>query len=247
MVNKIKKNGLTKFTNAEHLGFHTGAQGFFNACTAEKISCATELPLYDAAILAQVDVVKRQLSSSITADLEKMDKERDELISFLFATFDAAKHSPIGAAKEAHKQLLPVMTPYRGMAYRTYVQESAEIIGMLKDLRAANLAAHITALNFTPVMDLLGTKNSEYIQLDKQRITEMPSKVETDTLRKNVDELYNQIVDKVNATVILTPNPAAETLVVGLNNYIDQINTSYNQRMGRSGNADTGAEPYASV
>lgn len=230
MVLKIKVFGCTKLKNAEHLGFHLEVQMFFNGCGAGNIASEVEMPLYDAAVLAEVDVVKRQRSSVLTAELEQLDKERDDLLSFLFATLDGAKHSPFDAAREAYRQLLPVMTPYRGIVSHPHVQESGEINGLLKDLRVERLSAYITALAFAPVMDLLESKNNAYMELDRERILAMPSKMDTDVLRGNVDELYHQIVDKINATVVLSPNAEAETLVVALNNYIDQMNASYNLR-----------------
>lgn len=235
MVTKIKEMGLTKLRNGEHLGFHLEVQLFLNHCGAENIMCTSELLLYDVAIMAEVRIVRRKCASVLTGDMDRIDKERDKLISLLFATFDTAKNSHIDASREANKQLRPVMKPYRGIARYTHLEETGAVIGLIKALRAERIKKHIEALNFSPIIDLLEAKNEEYIKFDLQRIYEIPRNVDTETLRKNVDELYHQIINKANATVTLATNEAAETLVKNLNNYIHQTNASYNLSRARRG------------
>lgn len=243
MVIQIKQFNPEKLANAAHLGFNTEVQVFVNKHGAENISCAVEQTLYNAAVLAEVDVVNRQRGSALTIDLDQLDQERDDLVIYIFRTFDASKFSPLAAAQEAHKQLLPFMKSYRGMQDHHNVKESGEIIGMLKDLRAANLATYVATLNIGSVMDLLEVKNNTYIELDSQRVSEMPNKLVTDTLRANVDELYYTIVSRANATVVLATNDAAEAFVRDMNNFIDKTNASYNLRMAQYSKKEETGEP----
>lgn len=229
-VKKVKEIGLSKFTNTGNLGFHVEADKFFDACGAKNISCVVELPLYASAIAEEADVVNRQRSSVITAELEQMDKERNGYVSYILATADTAKHAPTPAGREAHRILKLVLKPYKGLTHYTHMQESGGIIALLKDLRAVNLAVHITTLALKSTMDLLDTKNNEYVELDKKRILETPSKMATDAARATTDGIYREMVDKVNATVVLTPNDEAVALVEALNHFIDQTNHYYNIR-----------------
>ncbi len=233
MSNKVKDMGLTKLSNAEHLGFHMEVKLFVEKCGAENISVATKLPLYTDAINAEVEVVNRQTASSLTQDLEAKDEERDELLSYLFTSIHNAKNAPMANFKEAYKQLLPAITPYKGIAQKTNSQETAEIMGLVNDLRKDTLLPHITALGLLDILNLIETTNNEYITLDQKRTSDVPSKKDTDTLRSTVDELYETIVDKTNATVILMPNDSAKTLVSDICNLIDKTNTSYNQRTAK--------------
>lgn len=237
MTTKVQEIGFTKLTNAEHLNFHIEVKMFIESCGAENISATTELPLYAQALEEETDMVNRQAASAITADLEAKDKERDELLSFIFATVDSAKNAPMTAFKEAHKQLTPVLSPYKGITKKTYSQESAEILGLLKDLRVAALETHVSALNLTDVLTLLETVNTEYMTLDQQRTSETPDKIDAGEVRSKVDDLYSTITDKINATVILMPNDSAIQLVKNINNSINETQASYNRRTAKRGEA----------
>ena len=236
MATKIKTLGLAKLAKAEHLNFHLEAVAFIEKCGAENISIETELSLYRTAIDAEIKVVNLQSASALTPEMEAKDKERDEYLSFLFATIDAAKNSPIEAQREAHRQLTPVVSPYQGIARSTDSQESSQIVGLVNDiLSSPALVPHTAALNIDPVVSALNSANNDYIKLDAKRTSEIPSKAETNKKRAAVDEQYFAIVDKANATVILAPNDSALTLVNDLNNLIDKTNADYNRRTAKRG------------
>ena len=236
MATKIKTLGLAKLAKAEHLNFHLEAKSFIMKCGAADISVETEFPLYTEAIAEEIKVVNLQSASALTPEMEAKDKERDEYLSFLFATIDAAKNSPIEAQREAHRQLTPVVSPYQGIARSTDSQESSQIVGLMNDiLSSESLVPHTAALNIDPVITALNVANNHYMALDVKRTTETPSKAETNKKRAAVDEQYFAIVDKANATVILSPNDSALTLVNDLNNLIDKTNADYNRRTAKRG------------
>ena len=230
-MTKISDYRMSKLNNAEHLAFHMEAKAFIEECGATNISAVEELTQYAQAIEGEVAIVNRQTASSITGDLEAKDTERDGLLSYLFASVDNAKNAPMDAFKEAYKQLIPVMSPYRGIASKTNAQESAEITGLLHDLKAEKLANHIASLNLENILTLIEKANGEYMALDQQRTSEVPSKADSKAIRLKTDDVYESIVDKTNATLILMPNDNAKTLAQNLNNHIDKTKASYNRRM----------------
>ena len=235
MTTKVKEIGLTKLTHAEHLNFHSEVKMFIEKCGVENVSVTTELPEYGQIIDKEVDMVNRQMASALTGDLESKDKERDDLLSFIFSTVESAKKAPMPTFKEAYKQLTPVLSPYTGIAKKTFSQESAEILGLVKDLRAPALEVHVSALNLTDVLTLLETTNTDYMNLDQQRTSDVPSKVDARKLRSEVDDMYKALMDKVNATVILMPNDSATQLVQHINTTIDKTNASFNRRTAKRG------------
>ena len=242
MTTKVKSFGQTKLTNAEHLNFHLETKMLITTCTPEKISAVTEMPLYEAAIQKEVEIVNRQTASALTADLEAKDKERDELLSYLFAMIDAAKNAPIPAMKEAHKYLAPVIQPYRGIAHEIHSRESAEIVGLVNDLTAVSVVTYVTGLNLLTIVQSLSALNEEYMELDLQRTSEMPSKADTRAVRAEIDKHYESIIDKANATVLLAPNDEAVMLVDNLNKLIDKTNADHNRRKAKHEDPDLPTE-----
>ena len=235
MTEKVKGIGFTQLTNAEHLNFHLEVKGFIEKCGVENISATEELAKYGEGIEIEVNMVNRQVASALTGDLEAKDKERDELLSYIFATVENAKNAPMESFKEANKQISPVLSPYKGIGAKTNSQESAEIVGLIKDLTKDGVASHMATLNLSEVVTMLGTINDEYMGLDQQRTSETPSKADSRNVRSKVEDVYDHIIDKVNATVVLMPNENASQLVQDLNNLIDKTRASYNRRTAKRG------------
>ncbi len=230
MEKKVKEMGFTKLNNAEHLSFHIEASLFVEKCSAEKISAQEEFLLYQAEIEKEVEILNRQTASPLTKDLDAKDRERDELLSYLFATINNAKNAPMANFKEAYKQLVVVITPYQGISQKAHAQETAEIFSLLSELRKQTNLQHIQSLSLTSVLDLIEAKNNEYIAIDQRRTSEIPTKKDTNELRAKIDKIYTSVIDKANATAILAPNDDALTFINNMNNLIDKTNASYNIR-----------------
>ncbi len=230
MEKLIKEIGFTKLTNAEHINFHTEVKMYVEKCGAENISCQQELVLYTAELEKEASIINRQSASALTTNLEAKDKERDELLSYLFISVSNAKNSPIPAHKEAHQHLSLVLDPFKGIAKETNSRETGQIISLLKELSNELLAQYAKTLGLENVIELIEKANNEYLELDQQRTADIPSKRETNELRSKIDTIYKTIKAKTEGTVLLMTNEHAEKLVINLNNLIDTTNTAYNQR-----------------
>lgn len=227
----IKDIGFSRKNGAEHLNFHNEAKAFMDACGAQNINCTTELNDYEAALTVIRENMSRQQASAITPQLESTDEERDSLILYVFSLLDAGQYSPIETIKEAYQALYPAMQPYRGIGYNTHTQESADIQALLTEISSPELLPHTEKLGMTNGMDMLQKKNQEYIDLDMQRVSEVPSKKETLEVRKRIDDIYFNIVIRINSTLTLSSNTEAQTLAVNINNLIDRTNAAYKQRI----------------
>jgi cobalamin biosynthesis Mg chelatase CobN len=233
MSTKISVFGLAKLTNANHVDFHHKFYQYFTATTAAKLNVnAKTATAYQQSQLVEQDIVKRQSGSALSPQLEAKDKQRDQVLYYVFNIYYLAEKAPFAAQREAFAALKPVMKPYQAIYNHAYAQEDAEIIGLLKDLRADNLKAHIEILGLTPVLNKLEELNKEFIALNNQRTSEIPPATDTKAARAETDRLYSEIVDKANATVQLQTNPEAEKFVTDINNLISETQNTYNVQMG---------------
>ena len=230
MEKKIKSISLTKMTNADHLDFHTKVKLYVEKCGAENISCTQELTLYQAEIDKEATIIYRQSGSALTAELEAKDSTRDGLLSYFIGGVSNAKNSPLPADRDAHEQLSLVLKPFKGIADETNPRESAQIISLIAELKQESLAGYIKTLGLDSVIGLIETANNEYITLDQQRTSDVPSKRETNELRARIDSIYHSLMAKTEGTVLLMTNASAETLVVDINNLIDANKKAYSQR-----------------
>ena len=227
----INSVNLSKVNSAEHLSYHTEAKVFMDRCGAESINCTTEFEDYDAAIVAEKENMRRQQASPITPMMNVIDSERDTLILFLYSLLDAGRYSPVEEVQIAYQALHPAMQPYRGIGYNTNIQESADILAFVTEITAPALVAHTVTMGMTDGIAMLTAKNQEYIDLDIQRVSEMPSKKDTADIRNRTNEIYTNIVTRANSTIVLTPNDAAAMLATNMNNLIDRTIAAYKQRL----------------
>ena len=230
---RIKENGMDKYNNAEHLNLHIEMKLFMDQCGAHKINCTTEFDVYDAAISAEKENMRRQQASALTPQMDKTDSERDALILYIFALLDAGLYAPLDEIKDAYNALYPALQPYRGIGTKPHTQESAAIQAMLSEISTPQLLPHTATMGMTAAMQLLADKNQEYINLDTQRVSEVPSKKETLAVRQKTDEAYLSIIYKVEATNTLMSNEDSAMLATNINNLIDRTNATYKQRMAQ--------------
>ena len=245
MYSKTKEIGKRKLTHDEHVAFHSEAKIFIEKCSAAKIFAAKIVEDYVAELEKEIVVVNRMNKSELTSQLEAKDAERDDAIFTFFAMVDLAKRSRVQLKKEAYDALSFILEGYDGIERLAYSAESSKVSAMVADLKSAKFASHIAELNLNRTLSDIEELNNEFIALDAQRTADIPEKKETDDIRARVDSLYAQIMDKLNAVVILMPNdgssltleqtPEAVTLVSDLNNLIDKTNATYNRRTAKRG------------
>ncbi|HBL33388.1 MAG TPA: hypothetical protein DDZ96_06145 [Porphyromonadaceae bacterium] len=236
-MEKIINFGLGKLNNSEHIGFHSSVSSFIPTASPEKIGAETLADPYGQAIDAEQDLVHRGTGSSTTAEKDALEPERDDYCSYIISEILNAARSPNSAKRDAYTALAPVISPYKGLASRPKNQETADIKGMVLDLRAPALAPHIAAVGIATDIDALETINDSYDQWEKQTVLDKPAAADTAAKRKAIDKLYGQITQRAYAMAVLAtaeqPNAEAKEFVSNVNNLIQRTKTLYNQRIAQ--------------
>lgn len=243
MYEKAKQMGFSRLTNDEHVGFHTEAIGFINTCTASRIFADTLMSEYTNAVEKEREVVNRPTKAEFTEQLAEKDRVRDEALIYFFGTINMGQYSIITGAKEAFTYLNRVLEPYKAITGMSYSVESAKIDELLEACGESVASSHIKTLGLSEVVDMIKTANDAFEALNSSRTTEALGYKETNALRAKTDELYNEIMEHLNAVVILMQyatdapltlpmTPEASELVTSMNNLIHKTNVNYNRRMG---------------
>ncbi|HBX45276.1 DUF6261 family protein [Limibacterium fermenti] len=232
-MGKIDSFNITHLNNSEHTGFHTSVHGFMTQAGLENIGAVELDPPYKSAIDIMQDLVHRSTRSPYTPEKDVLDSDRDDGTEYVIDRIYAALKSPIAAEREAATALVPIVSPYKGIASRPKGQESVDIKGMILDLRAPGVAAHVTTLTLDAAIDALEVLNNRYVEIDKLVVVEKPAYAETQEKRKAIDDLYRQIADRAYATALLTPNDKVAEFIRNVNNLIRQTSAAYNQRVAQ--------------
>ena len=101
--------------------------------------------------------------------MSAIDKERDDLLTFITSTVSQMMKSPLAAQRTAAEKLYLAVKPYIGAARLANLQETAAIEGLLTDLAKEGMPEALAAITLTEVVAALKEKNQQYAALTEQR------------------------------------------------------------------------------
>jgi len=231
-MEKINAISLKKLNNAEYAYFAQQVSNLIHEGTAEKlhVSAAT-LTAFDANLKLLTDIVAQSRISDETADIVAVDKEADDLITYILSAIRSAKQSPVAAQKAAATTLYNATKPYAGIQQMAQRQEVQQARGLLTDLAKPELKAHVQTLALQAAVDQLKTTVDRYATLLESRSA---SQVAADLgaakpVREKMNDEYDEMTTVAFAFSIAAPATELTTFITKLNKLIDDTNTAYNQ------------------
>ena len=231
-MEKINAISLKKLNNAEYAYFAQQVSNLIHEGTAEKlhVSAAT-LTAFDANLKLLTDIVAQSRISDETAEIVAVDKEADDLITYILSAIRSAKQSPVAAQKAAATTLYNATKPYAGIQQMAQRQEVQQARGLLADLAKPDLKAHVQTLALQPAVDQLKTTVDRYASLLESRSA---SQVAANLgaakpVREKMNDEYDEMTTVAFAFSIAAPATELTTFITKLNKLIDDTNTAYNQ------------------
>ena len=231
-MKKINAISLKKLNNAEYAYFAQQVSNLIHEGTAEKlhVSAAT-LTAFDANLKLLTDIVAQSRISDETADIVAVDKEADDLITYILSAIRSAKQSPVAAQKAAATTLYNATKPYAGIQQMAQRQEVQQARGLLTDLAKSDLKAHVQTLALQPAVDQLKTTVDRYATLLESRAA---SQVAADLgaakpVREKMNDEYDEMTTVAFAFSIAAPAAELTAFITKLNKLIDDTATAYNQ------------------
>ena len=231
-MEKINAISLKKLNNAEYAYFAQQVSNLIHEGTAEKlhVSAAT-LTAFDANLKLLTDIVAQSRISDETADIVAVDKEADDLITYILSAIRSAKQSPVAAQKAAATTLYNATKIYVGIQQKAQRQEVQQARGLLTDLAKPELKAHVQTLALQAAVDQLKTTVDRYSTLLESRAA---SQVAADLgaakpVREKMNDEYDEMTTVAFAFSIAVPATELTTFITKLNKLIDDTNTAYNQ------------------
>ena len=231
-MEKVHIINLQKLNNAEYAYFAQQVSNLIHEGTAEKlhVSAAT-LTAFDANLKLLTDIVAQSRISDETADIVAVDKETDDLITYILSAIRSAKQSPVAAQKAAATTLYNATKPYAGIQRMAQRQEVQQARGLLTDLAKPDLKAHVQTLALQPAVDQLKTTVDRYASLLESRSA---SQVAANLgaakpVREKMNDEYDEMTTVAFAFSIAAPAAELTTFITKLNKLIDDTTTAYNQ------------------
>ena len=250
MATQINVMGFSYLNVGLHNDFHYQAYGKMKATGAQALHIENLLPAYGELVELESSIVRRQTTYVSTVQLNDADKVRDNAMGVILNVITAHKTNTIEAKRSAALALDAMVAPYRGISNHEKRTQTREVAGLLAVLNKEEAMAHIATLNLTEEVTLLAEKNATFAAVYDEKLQEeverLPQKdIDTEELRKQVDEKYAEIVQTVNAYAIVQPTEAIEAFIAQMNALISltKPGSSSGSSSGGSTGGSTDTEP----
>ena len=251
MSKTIDSFGISNLLVGAHYEFHRSTNAAIVETTPEALMLTELAPRYATELATLFQFVNRAQGSVLSKKIEETDRERDVLLSEIFAIINNAAKSPIAARSQPGLLLQRIIAPYRGIQGNEKNKETAQIRGLLRDLGATeeNIDAQ-DALAIAPLIQEVKKLNNRMADYLEERGVESGTRAatlkgDTDQQRKVVDGIYRAIVNRINAVAELQTTPAVDAFIDAQNGrVIEYKNVLTHMRAGGTGNEKgTGDKP----
>ena len=222
MTKQIKNFNKTQLPIGTQTNFHKKVLTLIGTTTAAALHVEGLEPPYTAAVETLSSIVNRPTTYVATQSRQDVDDRRDRFVGVIHQIINAHKTNPIAEKKAASNTLDALMAPYRSIARHQYAKETEEINGMLAVLEAN--PEETALLDLTDEVAGLKEANEAFEAVIDEKIAEEQARQAiNDTDSKEAmsvaNNLYDQIVQVVNAYAIVSPTDEIE-------GFIDQLNAT---------------------
>ena len=234
-ITKIKAIALTKLNNAEYGAFMDSFAKLIEQATIAKVGIAEEeRKAFKANVKKMIDANGQLKKDPNSEEINKLDQERDQLLTYFFTKISAEMRSPDQALEAAATALGDFLVAYRGIQGKANRQETQLIKSLLLDAEQAKYSTHLQTLKLNTVLAKLKTVNESYENLLDTRTNEGQATlmIVTKPLRKELDEHYEILSTKLFAVNVASPTPESEKAIADLNRLIKATKLAWRQRNG---------------
>ncbi|GIZ16477.1 DUF6261 family protein [Capnocytophaga catalasegens] len=230
---KIKALSLSKLNNAEYGQFMTGVEKLVQEATLENIKVSEELfDKFKANVERLVEWNYQARTGKETKNLSEIDKERNQLLVYLFSVIRTAKKALSKQAKTAGDALYEVVKPLSGASKLPNQQKTLAIKALVNDFSKSENTSFVKTLGLSDTISSLESVNKKYETIVGERTASkaLNSTTSVYSIRKETDILYDEITQRAYAESVSNPSNEVNTFVKVVNRLIEDTNTAFKLR-----------------
>ena len=175
------------------------------------------------------------MKSVLTLELQDLDKRRDRLFRGIVEMNRVMLNHFNEQVQEASKRLKILLDTYGNIARKPMNEATSAIYNLLQELNGA-YAADVALVGLTEWVTELQGCNNAFDQLMKSRYQEtaMRTDLVLKDCRQDVDNVYHDIVERINASVVIEGDTAYAEFIRNLNVVIDKYTAILASRRGKA-------------
>ena len=217
-VGEIRLEGLD---NGSHFSYHTTAIGWAKANETIASKCVKFITPYDASLVEEDIIIKTSPKSPFTDAIVSSDRLRDDLYRRYRNAVKAMDGIAIEEMASAAKTLMQHIKDYRINTSAQIDKETGYMLSFVKDLQE-KYADEVATLNLTTIVEQLAAANNQVADLLRQRdIANKDREIgATKRVRADVDKAYRQLIQVINAYVLIEGEEAYADFIGQMNSLI---------------------------
>ncbi|MFK8303539.1 DUF6261 family protein [Capnocytophaga stomatis] len=232
----ISLPNLVKLNNDEYAQFIKGVVKLIDVDNLDKLAIRQELFTDIQTKLDLLTEASRQSrSSKESMEINVLDKQRNELLSYLLSSFKLGKKSSLAAHKEASQVLVNEFKSYSKVQSLPTRQKSQAIDALIKDLEKPEISKHLNALSVSHAVASLKQANTRYQELvgvraETQATTPL---INVKKVRKEAHVLYKELVRFAFSNNVIHPSEESKNFITLLSKLMEDTMNAYKQRLGQ--------------
>lgn len=225
---------ISRLSNVEYFEFLKQLVALIQKNNADKLKVTASVTNLINSFTGLQAALDKEKSSTITKQLNTLDKERDTLISNFVKFLDSMSFYPDAAVANHAQDLLRYVNSFgKNINTQSHLAETTILTQIVTGIADNNdRKAALAALNGTLWITQLGTVNAEFASLYSKRIvdTSADKSIESFSLiRKKTDALYQNLIKLLESryqTAVYDKTPTAdyETTINEVNELIAKAN-----------------------
>jgi hypothetical protein len=241
---KITKIHTTNLRNDEHFQYILEFINLVYKFSAETLKIAPLFATLLSLFALEDKALKKIMKSVLTLDLQDLDKRRDRLFRGIADMNRVALNHFNEKVQEASKRLKILLDTYGNIARKPMNEATSAIFNLLQELNG-KYAADVTLVGLTEWVKELHACNSAFDKLMKTRYEEtaMRTDLVLKDCRQDVDNAYHDIVEHINACVIIEGDAKYADFIRNLNVVIDKYMAILAHRRGHHAHGEHTNKP----
>jgi hypothetical protein len=232
---EIENIKLLSLRNEEHYQFHTEFSSLVEEFQPAHLGVEAIFPEYGTKLLLIGQVLSIIHASHHTRKLAESDEIRDNTYQGFKDSVKSFFNHFLLEKREAASRLFLVIENFGNPTLLPYEQETATLTALLSELNG-NSAADVQLLGLGDWVTELAANNAGFNQLMQTRVVDNADKpnVNLKETRRAVDELYQNMVKRINALIVVNGEASYAVFVNRLNELIEQYEQLLAIRKGRN-------------
>jgi len=237
IMEKIETINLGRFRNNEHFQFMTDVNQLVITNQPSELAVESIYQAFYTALMAEDSAMRVELGSIKSKSIEDLDKLRDRTWNAISLRVNSCLLSPIANEVESATIIRRAIDLYGDLRAKSYNEETAGLSNLVADLQNESNTEHVDSIGIMQWIAELKVQNEQFQAIFNERNAEFAGRESGDVraIRLQIDPLYQQLVEIINATLVMgIAKPAATSFVTQLNEKIKYYKTTLTAREGRN-------------